>query len=62
VAVISLDVVVLDVMLPGLDGSRLCRQLRRHGDVPIIMLTARGDDAGRTGALPGRRPGGGQGI
>ena len=38
------DVVVLDVMLPGLDGFEVCRRLRRGGDVPVIMLTARGDD------------------
>src|ERR1700742_4810709 len=38
------DVVVLDLMLPGLDGFEVCRRLRRSGDVPVIMLTARGDD------------------
>jgi two-component system, OmpR family, response regulator MtrA len=38
------DVVVLDVMLPGLDGFEVCRRLRRAGDIPVIMLTARGDD------------------
>jgi|SRR5579884_1035079 DNA-binding response OmpR family regulator len=37
--------VVLDVMLPGLNGFEVCRQIRRESDVPIIMLTARGDDA-----------------
>ena len=36
--------VVLDVMLPGIDGFEICRRLRRQSDVPIIMLTARGDD------------------
>jgi DNA-binding response OmpR family regulator len=36
--------VVLDVMLPGLDGFEVCRRLRRQSDVPILMLTARGDD------------------
>jgi DNA-binding response OmpR family regulator len=36
--------VVLDLMLPGLDGFEVCRRLRRQSDVPIIMLTARGDD------------------
>jgi DNA-binding response OmpR family regulator len=40
----AVDVVVLDVMLPGLDGFEVCRRLRRDGDVPVIMLTARGDD------------------
>jgi two-component system, OmpR family, response regulator MtrA len=39
-----MDVVVLDVMLPGVDGFEVCRRLRRGSDVPVIMLTARGDD------------------
>jgi two-component system, OmpR family, response regulator MtrA len=39
-----MDVVVLDVMLPGVDGFEVCRRLRRDSDVPVIMLTARGDD------------------
>ena len=38
------DVVVLDVMLPGLDGFEVCRRLRASGSTPIIMLTARSDD------------------
>ena len=38
------DVVVLDVMLPGVDGFEVCRRLRRDSNVPVIMLTARGDD------------------
>jgi DNA-binding response OmpR family regulator len=38
------DVVVLDVMLPGIDGFEVCRRLRAMGNTPIIMLTARGDD------------------
>jgi DNA-binding response OmpR family regulator len=38
------SLVVLDVMLPGLDGFEVCRRLRRQSDVPIIMLTARADD------------------
>jgi len=40
----TVDVVVLDVMLPGVDGFEVCRRLRRDSDVPVIMLTARGDD------------------
>jgi two-component system, OmpR family, response regulator MtrA len=40
----TVDVVVLDVMLPGLNGFEVCRRLRRDSDVPVIMLTARGDD------------------
>jgi two-component system response regulator MtrA len=45
------DVVVLDVMLPGLDGFEVCRRLRRAGDIPVIMLTARGDDLDVVGGL-----------
>ena len=37
------DLIVLDLNLPGLDGLEVCRQIRRRGDVPIIMLTARGE-------------------
>jgi two-component system, OmpR family, alkaline phosphatase synthesis response regulator PhoP len=38
------DLVVLDVMLPKMDGFEVCRELRRRGDVPILMLTARSED------------------
>ncbi|MEU7475331.1 response regulator transcription factor [Lentzea sp. NPDC042327] len=38
------DVVVLDLMLPGVDGFEVCRRIRAAGDLPIIMLTARNDD------------------
>lgn len=38
------DAVVLDVMLPGMDGFSVLRELRRESDVPVLMLTARGDD------------------
>ncbi|TQL67664.1 DNA-binding response OmpR family regulator [Nocardioides albertanoniae] len=38
------DLVVLDLMLPGIDGFEVCRRIRRSSQVPIIMLTARGDD------------------
>jgi DNA-binding response OmpR family regulator len=41
------DLVVLDVMLPGLDGIEVCRRLRRVSDVPIIMLTALGGEVDR---------------
>ncbi len=39
------DLVVLDVMLPYLDGWEVCRQIRREDDTPVIMLTARGENA-----------------
>ena len=39
--------VVLDVMLPGTDGLALCRWIRRRGDLPVIMLTARGEESDR---------------
>lgn len=39
--------VVLDVMLPGLDGFEALQQIRRHSNVPVLMLTARGDEADR---------------
>ena len=45
------DVVVLDVMLPGVDGFEVCRRLRRSSDVPVIMLTARSDDFDIVGGL-----------
>ena len=38
------DLIVLDVMLPGLDGFEICRILRRESDVPILFLTARGEE------------------
>ncbi|WJV50221.1 response regulator transcription factor [Streptomyces flavofungini] len=41
------DLVVLDLMLPGMDGLEVCRRLREQGPVPVIMLTARGDEDDR---------------
>ena len=41
------DLVILDLMLPGEDGLSLCRDLRAGADLPIIMLTARGDETDR---------------
>ena len=41
------DLIVLDVMLPGTNGFDLCRELRRSSALPIIMLTAKGDDTDR---------------
>ncbi len=39
------DLIVLDLMLPGMDGLDVCRALRRESDVPIIMLTARSEES-----------------
>jgi len=39
------DLIVLDLMLPGMDGLDVCRSIRRESDVPIIMLTARAEEA-----------------
>lgn len=41
------DLVVLDVMLPGVDGLEICRQLRARSDLPVILLTARSEEADR---------------
>ncbi|HEY8728134.1 MAG TPA: response regulator, partial [Acidothermaceae bacterium] len=41
------DLVVLDIMLPGLDGLAVCRRLRQRGSVPVILLTALGAETDR---------------
>ena len=43
----QLDLVVLDVMLPGADGLELCRWIRSRSELPVILLTARGEEADR---------------
>ncbi|MCW5699451.1 MAG: response regulator [Rhodospirillales bacterium] len=43
----AIDLVVLDLMLPGEDGLSLCRSLRARSELPVIMLTARGDEIDR---------------
>jgi DNA-binding response OmpR family regulator len=45
------DLILLDVMLPGMDGIELCRILRREMDVPILMLTARAEEIDRVVGL-----------
>jgi two-component system OmpR family response regulator len=50
------DLLILDVMLPGEDGLTLCRKVRAQSQTPIIMLTARGEDVDRIlGLEMGRR-------
>jgi len=41
------DLVILDIMLPGMDGFEVCREIRSFSQVPILMLTARGEDTDR---------------
>jgi two-component system OmpR family response regulator len=45
------DAVLLDVMMPGMDGLEVCRKLRTRSNVPVIMLTARGDETDRVVGL-----------
>ncbi|MDA8235382.1 MAG: response regulator transcription factor [Clostridia bacterium] len=41
------DLIILDIMIPGLDGWKVCRKIRETSDVPIIMVTARGEEPER---------------
>ena len=47
----GIDLVLLDLMLPGMDGYEVCRRLREVGSVPVIMVTARSDEANRITGL-----------
>jgi len=47
------EVVLLDIMLPGMDGFEVCRELRTRVDTPILMITARGEEADRVMGLEG---------
>ncbi|PZM90908.1 MAG: hypothetical protein DIU79_13370 [Actinobacteria bacterium] len=40
---VKADLVILDVMMPNVDGWELCRKLREHSDLPVLMLTAKGE-------------------
>lgn len=46
-AAYAIDLVVLDIMMPGEDGLSLCRHIRATGELPVILLTARSDDTDR---------------
>jgi len=41
------DMFILDIMMPGMDGLELCREIRRRGNVPIIFVSARGEEVDR---------------
>src|SRR5205809_249864 len=43
----AIDLVILDIMMPGEDGLSLCRSIRENSGIPVIMLTARGDELDR---------------
>ncbi|HEY8844680.1 MAG TPA: response regulator, partial [Gaiellaceae bacterium] len=47
----SVDIALVDVMLPGLDGFELVRRMRQESTIPIILLTARGEETNRVAGL-----------
>jgi len=47
----SPDLIILDVMMPGMDGIEVCRQLRKDSDVPVLMLTAKDEVSDRVRGL-----------
>jgi DNA-binding response OmpR family regulator len=47
----GIDVVLLDLTLPGMDGLEVCKRIREHSRIPIVMLTARGDETDRVVGL-----------
>ena len=46
-----IDLIILDIMMPGEDGLSVCRRLRANGTIPIIMLTAKGSEFDRVAGL-----------
>ena len=54
VGIVAFDLIMLDVMLPGASGVQLCQRIRTASDIPVILLTAKGQEADRlTGLLAG---------
>lgn len=49
----NLDIIILDLMLPGADGFEICRQVREKKDIPIIMVSAKKDDIDKIRGLKG---------
>jgi len=47
----TVNLIILDIMMPGLDGMEVCRRVREWSRVPIIMLSARGDEKGKVDCL-----------
>src|SRR5690242_2760946 len=42
---VKVDLVIMDIMMPNMDGWELCRQIRQYYDIPLLMLTAKGETA-----------------